>query len=772
MFYNTKAKGNSCTVLLFGIIAVLAFSQNAIAQLGFCSGNSGDLIFTEDFGTGTINNSLPTGTTTYPFASGYPVDGFYTVTNNTFGNSFNWHGILDHTPNDVDGKFLVVNAAATAGEFYRTTVTGLCETTTYEFSAWVLNLVIANTFCSTQPGGTIPINVRFEIWDGTDTNLLASGNTGNIVETATPIWREYGLVFQTLSAQNTVILKMINNGQGGCGNDLAIDDIEFKSCGDTVTVTDTSNRSAQNLCSTQAPFATTLNALPDFAVYSSHFYQWQSSTDGGATWNDLPGENNQTLNISVSSTAYYRAKIAEVAVNLSNALCVSFSNEYRVTVNQLPSMPTLNCWEMATINETTCSWDVTGTQPARPALECWEIATFNTTTCSWEVSGTMPIQPTIECWETSTFDANSCAWEVLGTQPEQPTLECWETATFNTTNCAWDVTGSQPLQPTLECWETAMFNNTSCIWEVSGTEPEQPVLECWETTMFNVTTCSWDLFGTQPSQPVIECWETATFNDTTCSWNVSGTQPTMPSLECWETATFNTSSCAWEISGTRPGTTVEEDFELCEGDELTLQPQTSISNPTYLWSTGETFSNIDVESPGRYEVQITGGSCTFETQIFNVDVLERPIIESITSDGNEIIVNTSNTGDFLYSLDGISFQSNNTFFNVDGGLYSVVVKHSNCDDESVLQHRHFYIPKFFTPNNDGFNDTFDLSGLQYFSTSEVSIYNRYGKLLKFSRNSSFSWNGTLNGEDLPSSDYWYVITIENQIFTGHFTLKR
>ena len=90
-------------------------------------------------------------------------------------------------------------------------------------------------------GNGIPINVRFEIWDITDTNLLASGDTGNVSGSTSPDWLQYGLVFQTEPGQTAVILKMINNGIGGCGNDLAIDDIVFKTCGDFISIIDTFN---------------------------------------------------------------------------------------------------------------------------------------------------------------------------------------------------------------------------------------------------------------------------------------------------------------------------------------------------------------------------------------------------------------------------------------------------------------------------------------------------------------------------------------------------
>jgi hypothetical protein len=80
-----------------------------------------------------------------------------------------------------------------------------------------------------------------------------------------------------------------------------------------------------------------------------------------------------------------------------------------------------------------------------------------------------PAQPTIACYQTATLNAATCTWEVTGTQPAQPTLACYENATFNTTTCSWDVTGTQPAQPTLACYETATFNTTSCAWDVTGT---------------------------------------------------------------------------------------------------------------------------------------------------------------------------------------------------------------------------------------------------------------------------------------------------------------
>ncbi|MGB6268714.1 MAG: T9SS type B sorting domain-containing protein, partial [Olleya sp.] len=439
-----------------------------------------------------------------------------------------------------------------------------------------------------------------------------------------------------------------------------------------------------------------------------------------------------------------------------------------------PLQPTLECWETATFNNTTCVWDIVGTQPTQPTIECWETATFNNTTCTWDVTGTQPVQPTgLECWETTTFNNTTCIWDITGTQPIQPTLECWETATFNNTTCVWDIVGTQPTQPTIECWEAATFNNTTCIWDVTGTQPTQPTLECWETATFNNTTCTWDITGTQPAQPTgLECWETTTFNNTTCVWEVSGMQPAAPTgLECWEVATFNDTTCLWEVSGDQPIDTTEENLTFCENEDLELQAVSTITNPTYTWSTGEMVEFITVDQPGIYTVEITDG-CSTTNSTFIVEQIDNPIISNVESEGNSIVVTTSNNGNFEYSLDGITYQSSNIFEDVDGGQYTIYVKNQDCDTEVTSNFIHFYIPQFFTPNGDNKNETFDIKGLEFYQSSEVQIFDRYGKLLKTVINAPLSWDGTFNGNRLPTSDYWYVVIIDGQRRIGHFTLKR
>lgn len=313
------------------------FSNELSGQLGFCDGNSGTPIFTEDFGTGlTDGPALPAGTTTYFFTDGIPLDGQYTLSSTT--NYFDWANVLDHTPGDNNGKSLIVNASFTAGEFYSRTVNGLCEDTTYEFSSWLLNLTSANPGC----GIGIPINVRFQIWDETDTTLLAQGDTGEIANNDNPDWEQYALVFSTQPGQTSVILKIRNNANGGCGNDLAIDDISFSSCGDAIGITNNENGTGIITCAEEGGITTTLEATPNGAIFRSYFYQWQQSTDG-VLWTDIPGENNNAYTTpTLTSTAYFRAKVAENAVNLPNDLCNVLSDVFEIRIIPTPLPPVSN----------------------------------------------------------------------------------------------------------------------------------------------------------------------------------------------------------------------------------------------------------------------------------------------------------------------------------------------------------------------------------------------------------------------------------------------
>jgi gliding motility-associated-like protein len=87
-------------------------------------------------------------------------------------------------------------------------------------------------------------------------------------------------------------------------------------------------------------------------------------------------------------------------------------------------------------------------------------------------------------------------------------------------------------------------------------------------------------------------------------------------------------------------------------------------------------------------------------------------------------------------------------------------------------------PKFFTPNQDGYNDTWNITALENQPNSKIYIFDRYGKFLKQISTSGIGWDGTYNGAEMPSTDYWFKLEYTDldtgnlKIFKAHFSLKR
>jgi gliding motility-associated-like protein len=144
-----------------------------------------------------------------------------------------------------------------------------------------------------------------------------------------------------------------------------------------------------------------------------------------------------------------------------------------------------------------------------------------------------------------------------------------------------------------------------------------------------------------------------------------------------------------------------------------------------------------------------------------------------------IIVNTpAGTGPFQFQLDSGAFQNTNVFYNVPSGLHTIVVKDAvGCTDLNgdvfILNY-----PHFFTPNGDTYNDTWNIWELKDQPFDGISIFDRYGKFIKQISPMGTGWDGTMNGHELPATDYWFTVdyvdpnTKKQQTFKSHFSLKR
>ncbi|WP_276976027.1 T9SS type B sorting domain-containing protein [Flavobacterium filum] len=220
----------------------------------------------------------------------------------------------------------------------------------------------------------------------------------------------------------------------------------------------------------------------------------------------------------------------------------------------------------------------------------------------------------------------------------------------------------------------------------------------------------------------------------------------------------------------------DETVILCEGSVITLNA--GVSNATYLWSTGESSPSIQVNDNANYFVEITSlaaGNCSV-TKNFTIIQYDNPVIENVIVKNNTVEIIISGNGDFEFSIDGVNFQDSNFFTVSEGGLYTAFVREKNFNCGFLFEQPFVVIlvPSFFTPNGDGFNDVFVVKGLERFPNSSITIFNRFGKLIRHITPSQSIWDGTLNSEKLPADDYWYVLKIDEKTPTrkGHFSLLR
>ncbi|GGI57115.1 T9SS type B sorting domain-containing protein [Winogradskyella haliclonae] len=209
------------------------------------------------------------------------------------------------------------------------------------------------------------------------------------------------------------------------------------------------------------------------------------------------------------------------------------------------------------------------------------------------------------------------------------------------------------------------------------------------------------------------------------------------------------------------------------------------NNYYYDWQpTNETTIEIEINEPGTYTVKVSNVAGCSKDRTVVVEASNTATIENIevtdTSENNTITI-------LLAPADGIAeyefalndpngiYQDSNVFENVLPGIYTVFVRDKNgCgiteDMVSVVG-----FPKFFTPNGDNQNDFWQVKGIssQFQPDTVIYIFDKYGKLVSEVNPLGSGWDGNYNGNPLPSSDYWFSVTLQDgRRFSSHFALKR
>lgn len=274
---------------------------------------------------------------------------------------------------------------------------------------------------------------------------------------------------------------------------------------------------------------------------------------------------------------------------------------------------------------------------------------------------------------------------------------------------------------------------------------------------------------------------------TTSINNITGT---------WSPAINNTVSTEYEFTSddgqcaldTTMTITVLEEIEpeftqidpICIGQIISPLPQISINNISGTWTPA--LNNLETTT---YTFTPESGQCSYSTTMTIEVGTFSPI--SITAsnisndfDSNQIISVTASggSGNYEFQLDGGSWQSNSIFEYVTGCEEHIVAARDidGCIFETQTSVMIMDYPKFFTPNGDGYNDTWNIKCLRENPIAKVSVFDRFGKLIITFRPRENSWDGKFNGQLLPGSDYWFVAEyLSNSgiqaTFRSHFSLR-
>jgi gliding motility-associated-like protein len=537
-------------------------------------------------------------------------------------------------------------------------------------------------------------------------------------------------------------------------------------------------------------------------VTNANFITWQISTNNGLNWTDITnntvysGATTATLTLTNLTTALttnlYRAKL-----NSTGNSCDFFTNNVKISVFALPILST-------GIRYVQCDNDTDG------------VTSFNLRTKESELSANFATENFDYFLTEKGADDNDPLLKInnpLQYNNTSPIQTVWVRATTVPNGCI-EVVSLQLIVST----SNAILNNYSA----------NPIAVCDDyldvvnddkdgISNFDLSQIVNDINTLLPS-PNYTFNFYKTYADFLQETDANGNSLAITDLVNYRNIGFPNNQTIWvrlEDSNTndcvgstsfqlivepRPDINLNLDGSadtfICNDDPNVFQtlysglPDTAnVNDYTFEWYRDttllpDTTPTISVNQEGVYKVIVSfvaGQKCSKERTITvrvsnSAQLVGTPVITDLV-ENNSITVTVTGDGDYVFALDDQygPTQTTGFFENIPPGIHTVfVIDLRGC---AVLKIPFSIIgfPKYFTPNGDGYNDTWNIIGVSttFNPNSKVYIYDRYGKLLKDIFPLGTGWDGTYLGKPLPSDDYWYTSLLEDgRSIKGHFSLKR
>ncbi len=511
-------------------------------------------------------------------------------------------------------------------------------------------------------------------------------------------------------------LPVITNGNyfteiNGTGNPL--------NAGDTITTSQTvyiyaEVGTAPNTCSVESNFTVTINETPNVDnlanVVACNSYTLLPLTIGNY-FTATNGGGTQLLAGDLVTTSQTIYIFAESGIGTN--LCSGESN-FDITINTAPNVDVIadqiTCDDYTLLPLTSGNY-FTAINGGGTQLLAGDLITTSQTIYIYAETGIAPNA----CYTESNFSITINNTPIVDTLPNVTTCGNYTLPTLTNGNY---FTGTNGTGNSLNEGDLISSSQTIFIYAEAPNSPD-----CNAETSFTITI---------NEQPIVDELDGVT------------------SCDSYTLQPLNNGNYYTEANGN--GTTLNAGEIITTSQTVYIFTQTGIAPNTCLAESDFTINIVPTE--------------TFELTEDNLTLVDQDVTVTINSNQN-----------LEYAVDNAPFQTSNVFFNLSEGLHTITVRtEGGCFEESItfiIKVKKFIIPKFLTPNGDGFKDSWTVIDTEN-RIKNIYIFDRYGKLIKtLTPSSNFSWDGTYNGKQLPTSDYWYTIQLkDNKIFKGHFALKR
>jgi gliding motility-associated-like protein len=400
--------------------------------------------------------------------------------------------------------------------------------------------------------------------------------------------------------------------------------------------------------------------------------------------------------------------------------------------------------------------------------------------------GGMPGDPILEIAASTTITIPKISTTVPGSICGTGSITLQATATGGTVNW-YDAAIGGTLLKTGNSYTTPILTTSNTYYLDAGCPSSRTPITATVYTIPNIIATNTPIYNCGNGSVILQAtadigtvnWYSlpigGTIEATGTSFTPNVTQSTSYYAEAINNGCTNGTRTKVDVVVYTPPVVTDQEVTLCKSSTVTLDA--SLAGMSYLWSTGETSQTVTVNTAGTYTVIVTSPAPENCSSTKKVTVVEHaiPIIKNVDVNETTVVIYLDNPQPYFeFSVDGIHYQSLNVFFNVPSGLQIAYVREINLCSVITQPFIVLIAPKFFTPNNDTYNDSWDVKGLINYPNGEVTIFDRYGKFITKLNIANPSWDGTFNKNNLPASDYWYVLKIDanSPEKRGHFSLKR